>query len=310
MEYLHIIPGKGLSGYFYLDMSISKAIKRLRSFSSKLPNIQIIEELSTKRLIINIIESRLKLIFDELYQTLIILEIDLSESSRPSIPLMFQSTLITDYSTIPCTPSSSLIEISSTTQIHQYKGYSLLLSPNPVKIFIHKGSIFPLDDLQIKVRIYEVTQEKVSIKHITGKNEDIDWDLFPEEVVEILGPPDFVRKDEDGQEFWYVYKHEGVDFVFDAQRNRLVEICLHTNMVDSFEFNEYDRCQFLILLDGRTVNVLDKFEDFREMIGEEVREIMQKRHSCGFKPTSFYQAGKLVFEVLHTGYLSSVSIRN
>jgi hypothetical protein len=310
MEYLHIIPTKGLSGYFYLDMSLSKAIKRLRSFSSRLQNIQIIEETSSKRIILNIPDSRVKLIFDDLYQTLQLIEIDLSQNEKPRIPLMFQSSLISDYSELQSQVDlpGEVLEISPNLKIHQFKGFSLLLSPTS-KIFIHKSNSFPFDEIAVKVRIYEVTQGKVSIKHMTGKSEDIDWLLYPESVIDLLGTPDSVRRSEENTDFLYVFKHEGLDFVFDGEKNQLVEIIMHSNMPESIEFNEYDRCHFLLHFDGVSVNPLNRFEEFQQFLHQPVVEVHQKRHTHGFQPTSFFQAGRFVFEVLQTGYVASVAVQ-
>lgn len=314
MECLHIIPSKGLSGFFYLDTSLCKTIKKLRTFSSKLPNIEIIEETQTKRLIIDIKEARLKLVFDELHQVLIIIEIDLRDNEKPKIPIMFQLNLYTEYSDLATCIEfpGDVIELNESHQIHQFQGFSVLTSSSGLeKIFIHKKSELPIRECLIKTRLYEINQCKtVSIKHITGKSEDIPWNLFPEAAVDLLGTPDSVKALPDTMDFFYVYKSEGIDLLFEGEKNVLKEIVMHSNMIESIEFNEYDRCHYLVYLDGFTITPLSKFGDFKEYLSEPVQEVYQKRHSHGYKPTTFYKSDMLVFEVLSTGYISSLSLRN
>lgn len=314
MECLHIIPTKGLSGFFYLEMSLCKAIKKLRTFGFKLPDIQIIEEIRTKRLIVDIKEARLKLVFDELYQVLIIIEIDLRDNEKPKIPIMFQLNLYTEYSQLSSCFNlpGDLIELPGSFEIHQFQGYSVLASSlGPEKIFIHKKSSLPIKDSFINTRLYEIHQgQHVTIKHTTGKNEDVPWHLFPESAIDLLGTPDSVKALPDSLDYFYVYKSEGIDLLFEGGRNVLKEIIMHTNMPESIEFNEYDRCHYLMYLDGTSVTPLSKFSEFKEFLTSPVQEIYQKRHTHGYKPTTFYRSGMLIFEVLSTGFIANLSVRN
>ena len=314
MECLHIIPSKGLSGFFYLEMSLCKAIKKLRTFGVKLPDIQIIEEVRTKRLVVDVKEARLKLVFDELYQVLIIIEIDLRDNEKPRIPIMFQLGLYTEYSQLgKCfNLPGDLIEFPGSFEVHQFQGYSVLVrSSNPEKIFIHKKSVLPIKDSFVKTRLYEIHQgQYVTIKHTTGKSEDIPWNLFPESVIDLMGTPDSVKPLPDSLDYFYVYKSEGIDLLFEGGRNVLKEIIMQTNMPESIEFNEYDRCHYLMYLESGTVTPLSKFSEFRELLPGPVQEIYQKRHTHGYKPTTFYRSGMVTFEVLSTGFIANLSVRN
>jgi hypothetical protein len=312
MDYLHIIPSKGLNGCFYLDMPLFKALKKLRSFSSKLPSIRLIEESPTKRLIIDIPDSRLRLIFDDLYQHLLLIEIDCLPHSTPFLPIMFQSQLHTDYSAILLHISAcpyKQLQLSPTDTIEQYSGISALMTENQLaKLFVHKGTVMPLNTVREEVRVYEVrVLDKVVIRHATGKTEELRWGMFPETVVEVMGPPENVRYNKK-EEFCYVYVAEGIEFWFDSEKPGVKKMVLHTNMMEDIMFNEFQRCNYVIYSEKGEINPLTKFEEIREMIEEKPVDIGIKRLSFGFKPSQYFKYPGIIFEVLSTDYISSITL--
>ena len=147
MDSLHIIPGKGLSGYFSLDMSILKALKKLRTFNIKHPGIHLIEESSTKRIIIDIPENHIKLVFDENYQILLIIEIDCRDNNFSKLPIMYKAKMYKNYNDILSALDApyKLLSNEENINIEQYNGLSVLIKDNSLlKIFIHKNNSLPL----------------------------------------------------------------------------------------------------------------------------------------------------------------------
>lgn len=337
MDCLHIIPGKGLSGYFFLDMSLQKAIKKLRSYSSKLPCVNIVEESSTKRIIVEIPECRIKLIFDECYQRLLIIEIDCRNSTCPRLPLIFQSKMYTNYSEIlkafetssykqlelsensesssniksfPRTPST--LHVCPSQVIEQYLGISLLLSSQELsKIFIHKNSTLPLIKNDIRVRIYEVRPlEKIMIRHSTGKIEDINWRIAPENLIELMGAPDYVRyrQGDNSGDFFYIYSSEGMDFLFSNEQNVLRKVIMHTNMLEDILFSEYERCNFIVYTDKGEVIPLSNFDQVKEKFEDKPVDVGIRRHGYGYRPTHCFKFPGVIFEILDTGYIASLAL--
>lgn len=309
MDVLHILPGKGLSGYFLLDVSLLKVLRKLRDFSAKLPNINIIEESSTKRILIEIPSSRLKLIFDDLYQRLLIIEIDCQENANPNIPIMFQSQLYTNYSEILKVFDTSYkdLPISENLNIKQYPGISVLSSGDTIeKLFIHKNNSLPLYKNTIPQRSYKVNSfGNIEIQYASGKSEDLDWNSPPESVIELLGPPDYVRyKHNETAEFFYIYSNEGIDLLFIGPNYQLKKAIMHTNFIEDILFGEYERCNFFIHSQSADLTPMMKFSEF----AENPVEIGIQRHAHGFSPSQYYKVQGMVVEVLHTGYMASVTI--
>ena len=314
MDSLHILPGKGLSGHFFLDMSLLKAIKKLRNFSIKLPCINIIEETYSKRIIIEIPDTSLKLIFDEQYQKLIIIEIDCRNPSEYKLPIMYQSKMYTNYSEILKDLDSSYkpLQTSNNKLIEQRLGMSILSEENRLlKLFIHKNNSLPLHRNKLKARVYQIRPfDKIVLINVSGKEEDLSWNLFPEAVIDLLGPPDYVRYKtiENYSDYFYSYVTDGLDLLFSSENHQLYKIIMHTNMLEDILFNEYERCNFVIFANEGEITPMTNFLQIKDMFDNAPVEVGVRKHGHGYKPTQYFKCNGILFEVLHTGFIASVSL--
>jgi Uncharacterised protein family (UPF0183) len=314
MDSLHILPGKGLSGHFFLDMSLLKAIKKVRGFSTKLPCVNVIEESGSKRILLEIPDNRLRLVFDDLYQKLLIIEIDCRGSVLPCLPIMYESQMYTNYSDILKTldPSSKPVNISEDLMIEQHQGVSVLIRNNTlVKVFIHKGNSLPIQRNNLKVKQYQIKLlDKVVMKHSTGKMEDIAWNIIPEALIDLMGPPDYVRYKTSNEtiHYFYTYIGEGIDFLFESSKNQLIKIFMHTNMLEDIFFNEYERCNYVIITEKGDINPLNTFQEIKDIMQAEPIEVGIRKHGFGYKHTTCFKYPGVIFEVLHSGYIASITL--
>ena len=209
-------------------------------------------------------------------------------------------------------PSYKPLQLSESASIEQYPGISVLAPANNLqKLFIHKDKHLPLYKNSVQARIYQVRLlEKLVIQHSTGKREDLEWNLPTEAVIEILGPPDLVRHKtgEQATDFFYTYFSEGIDLLFAGTDYLLSKIIMHTNLLEDIVFGEYERCNFVISTRNGDVNPQTRFSEAVEKLEGEPGEIGIRRHTHGFRPTQYFKYPGAVFEVLHTGYIASVTI--
>lgn len=323
MDSFNIQPGRGLGGLFYLDMPINRAINKLQSFSSRVPEVRLITQTSSQAILLNIPDYRLTLIFHELFQTLVMIEIDCRPSRGREIPLFYSSQLLTNYSELPNLIQSSYIpeKIEGNSTLEHYKGITLITSSNDLlKILIHKGNTIPhngergadVDTFIVHLR------SKIEFKKAVGHVYRLEWHCFPEAVVEILGAPDKVyykaRNKTACSDYFYNYFELGVDLLFDGNKHTLKKIVMHTNQPENMLFNEYTRCHFQIYDrngEGEHIDSLTnyaKVQEFMKRVYEQncPIEVSLRRYPYGFKPTQYCSYPEITFEVLQSGLLASV----
>lgn len=180
MDSLHVIPGKGLSGQLFLGMSLTKAIHKFKNLSTKIPEVQVVEEIETKRIYLVVPECRLKLIFDNLYQKLIIIEIDCIETETPFIPIIYQSQVYTDYQEIVTMLDESYksVILNENVCLESYQGISVVKDSNLItKILVHKGQALP-DSNQSQIlpknnQFLIDVNNKIVVKYPNGKIVDL-----------------------------------------------------------------------------------------------------------------------------------------
>ncbi|CAG9312861.1 unnamed protein product [Blepharisma stoltei] len=318
MDSLHVIPGKGLGGQFTLGMSITKAINKFKNLSTKIPEVQVVEEIETKRIYLIVPDCRIKLVFDELYQKLIIIEINCTECEAPNILIVFKSQMYSNYQEILNDLEDSFMPnyLDENIILETYHGMSIIRDQGKLsKILIHKGNKLPeIQGIQMpKINEYLVyLNEKIIVKTPNGKSIELAWGSFPETVIEILGPPDelFYKQSQNVQsnDYFYNYFSEGFDLMFDGNSNQLKKAILYTNMPDYYLFNEYDRCNFKLFVNEHLVNPLTKWDEIIEIFEGHPKDEGNRRYPYGFEPTRYFSFKGVLFEVSNSGYIGSITI--
>lgn len=131
-------------------------------------------------------------------------------------------------------------------------------------------------------------------------------------MIEILGPPNelYYKQSQNTQccDYFYNYFSEGFDLMFDGNTNNLKKAILYTNMPDYCLFNEYDRCNFIINLPNQELNPLSKWEDIVTLFQEPLRDEGNRRNPHGYDPSRYFSYKGMLFEVLSSGYIGSVTL--
>nr|CAD2193124.1 unnamed protein product [Meloidogyne enterolobii] len=119
------------------------------------------------------------------------------------------------------------------------------------------------------------------------------------------------------------------DLLFDIETRRLVKFVLHTNVPGHFDFGIYDRCEFLLKAETKSMEELNigtesKLEAFRSLFDHHQTHsnitsgnndtfsgpvVLNKSSSEGENPfgSSFcYGTDQMIFEVLDNGHIASV----
>uniref|UniRef100_A0A1I8BF86 Uncharacterized protein n=1 Tax=Meloidogyne hapla TaxID=6305 RepID=A0A1I8BF86_MELHA len=118
------------------------------------------------------------------------------------------------------------------------------------------------------------------------------------------------------------------DLLFDIENRRLIKFVLHTNVPGHFDFGIYDRCEFLLKaetksLEELTVGTESKLEAFRSLFDQNNNNssnttandsfsgpvVLNKSCSEGENPfgsTFCYGTEQMIFEVLDNGHIASV----
>ena len=81
---------------------------------------------------------------------------------------------------------------------------------------------------------------------------------------------------------------------------------MHTNMLEDIHFNEYERCNYIIITGQGDITPKTRFTEIMKFFEGEPIEIGIRRHAHGYKSTQYYKYPGIIFEVMHTGYISSV----
>lgn len=322
MDSFNIQPGRGLGGLFYLDMPINRVINKLQSFSSRVPEVRLITQTSSHSIILSVPDYRLTLIFHELYQTLDTIEIDCRPGRGHEIPILYMNQMLRDYSELPNLIESSYIpeRIEGNSTLEHYKGITLITQENTLlKILIHKGNTIPNNGgRSTEVDLFLIyLGNKIEFKKAVGHVYKIEWNCFPEAIIEILGAPDKVyykaRNKTGCSDYFYNYFDLGVDLLFDGNSHTLKKIVMHTNQPENMLFNEYVRSHFSIFSstgEGDSINPLtnySKVQEFMQASGQIAPlEVSLRRYANGFKPTQYCSYRGVTFEVLQSGLLASV----
>ncbi|CAK5089422.1 unnamed protein product [Meloidogyne enterolobii] len=203
--------------------------------------------------------------------------------------------------------------------------------------------------LKIRFKIEEVTDHSVDELQLVEIERPIFFNDTQEAVMTKLGAPSkiYYKSEEkmliqrsttgserlnDGEDdkadFFFNYFSLGMDLLFDIETRRLVKFVLHTNVPGHFDFGIYDRCEFLLKAETKSMEELNigtesKLESFRSLFDHQTNSnitsgnndsfsgpvVLNKSSSEGENPfgSSFcYGTDQMIFEVLDNGHIASV----
>jgi len=124
-------------------------------------------------------------------------------------------------------------------------------------------------------------------------------------------------------DYFFNYFSLGIDILFDVHTHIVKKIILHTNFPSHYEFNQYAKCNFIIVPDrgdifaespsGVTCDT--KWDEVLKIFGQLGNPTKPVVHSRGsnsnpFGATLFYGYKGIIFEVMQNTHIASVCLFN
>jgi len=211
-------------------------------------------------------------------------------------------------------------------------------TPITTRIFIYSGQSLNaplLPQLPVTSLYFEPVLAVVSSSlQFTKRGSTLNFNSSLQDVISELGPPARVYyKEEDKMrihsssssgveyaDYFYNYFSLGLDILFDARRHIVKKFVLHTNFPTHFEFNQYAKCNFKILVpngiskagsEGATYIEPDmKWDVVQNLFGKAGKPVVNNRGSTAnpFGATFFFGYRDVIFEVMRNNHIASVCL--
>lgn len=252
MDSLRLLPGCGLVRVADLGTALPDVMGHLQSFSSALPAIQVVTNANSREVYLNLPDWGVSLVFDETYQLLELIVVDINKG----LPVYINKTLIRTEIEVHREVKECPKSLISSHLIENCSGLSL--------IYTQEGRLERLT-LQSTASCFEpvpsVVPTTVSLfpgSHISSSGTDLRLGSPSETVIDVFGLPSKVVERaglESCRSTDYVYNYYavGLDFVFGGETHKLKEVQARANQPEDPLFCVYHRCPFRLHLPSLTV---------------------------------------------------------
>ena len=210
-------------------------------------------------------------------------------------------------------------------------------TPVASRIIIYNGNDAnsPILPNYISKSDYQFYFEEIVIQigfgiHFITRNNNLNFNSTTQDVISLLGPPSRIfNKEEDKMkihtntytgvpctDYFYNYFNLGIDILFDSQSHLVKKFILHTNYPSHYEFNQYAKCNFKIIMPNTTTTITgdSKWNDVQSLIGDNVKPVVHNRgsNSNPFGATLFYGFNNLglIFEIMKNQHIASIQLYN
>eukprot|EP01130_Rhizamoeba_saxonica_P007577 TRINITY_DN3063_c0_g1_i1.p1 TRINITY_DN3063_c0_g1~~TRINITY_DN3063_c0_g1_i1.p1 ORF type:complete len:203 (-),score=29.26 TRINITY_DN3063_c0_g1_i1:54-662(-) len=167
---------------------------------------------------------------------------------------------------------------------------------------------------------------------------DLTFDHHPQDVLTVLGHPDYVSYKTDDPlvihsnkymneyqyDYFYNYFDLGIDILFSAVTHRIKKFVLHTNFPTNEKFNVYRKCNYQIIPALSDYDESSEEESLFRPITPEMKwieileifnsdpidEFISPPENSPFGGTSYYAFKDIIFEVMGNGYINTVTLFN
>lgn len=149
-----------------------------------------------------------------------------------------------------------------------------------------------------------------------------------EDKMRIHSPYPYKLDQSNSSDYFYNYFTLGLDILFDATSHKVKKIIIHTNFPGHYNFDMYNRCQFVINiergrkggLDGKQedehfeINPCTKWDCVQNFLGKTVEApVVLNRSSTTntsnpFGSTFCYSLQHMIFEVMQNNHIASVTL--